>query len=62
VTANSNGRFSASAVVPNSSDEEHTIGVDEDFYRRQEAVDRAIEVSTEQIDRRHIASYHHTQG
>jgi hypothetical protein len=62
VTTNANGRFSASAVITDPSDEERTVGVDGDFGRRQEAVDRAVEVAMAQIDQRRIASDHHMRG
>jgi len=62
VTANANGRFAASAVITDPSDEERTVGVDGDFGQRQEAVDRAVEVAMAHIDQRHIASDHHMRG
>jgi hypothetical protein len=62
VTTNANGRFSASAVITDPSDEERTVGVDGDFGQRQEAVGRAVEVAMAHIDQRHIASDHHMRG
>ena len=53
VTATNNGRYTASAVLSGSPDrDEQTVGAEVDFGRREEAVDRAIEMAIAEIERR----------
>lgn len=63
VTATDSGRYTASAVVTGPYDrDEHTVGAQVDFGRREEAVDRAIELAIAEIERRRFAPDGHTRG
>ena len=63
VTATDSGRYTATAVVTGPYDhDEHTIGAEVDFGRREEAVDRAIELAIAEIERRRFASDGHVKG
>lgn len=63
VTATESGRFTASAVLTGPYDrDQHTVGAEVDFGRREEAVDRAIELAIAEIDRRRFASDGHVKG
>jgi hypothetical protein len=63
VTATNNGRYTASAVLTGFHDnDEHTVGAEVDFGRREEAVDRAIEIAIAEIERRRFASEGHVKG
>jgi len=63
VTATENGRYTASAVITGPYDQdEHTVGAQVDFGRREEAVDRAIELAIAEIERRRFASEGHVKG
>lgn len=55
VTATHNGRYTAAAILTEPAQrEEHTVGADVDFGRREEAVDRAIEMAIAEIQRRRM--------
>jgi len=63
VTATEAGRYTASAVVTGPYDSDgHTVGAEVDFGRREEAVDRAIELAIAEIERRRFASEGHVKG
>ena len=63
VTATDNGRYTAAAVLTGPYDhDEHTVGAQVDFGRREEAVDRAIELAIAEIERRRFASERHVKG
>jgi hypothetical protein len=62
-TATDGGRYTATAILTGPYDhEEHTIGAQVDFGRREEAIDRAIELAIAEIERRRFASEGHVKG
>lgn len=57
VTATDNGRYTAAAILTEPAQrEEHTVGADIDFGRREEAIDRAIEMAIAEIERRRVGA------
>jgi dipeptidyl aminopeptidase/acylaminoacyl peptidase len=63
VTATDSGRYTASAILTGPCDRsEHTVGAEIDYGRREEAVDRAIELAIAEIERRRYAPDAHVKG
>ena len=63
VTATDSGRYTASAILTGPYDcDQHTVGAPVDFGRREEAVDRAIELAIAEIERRRCAPDAHAKG
>jgi hypothetical protein len=56
------GRYVASAVITDPTNEELTVGVDGNFAKHQEAHDRAIEVAMASVDTPRVASDRHMSG
>lgn len=63
VTSTDSGRYTAAAILTGPYDsDEHTVGAEVDFGRREEAVDRAIELAIAEIERRRFASETRVKG
>ncbi|SFU24000.1 hypothetical protein SAMN05192563_102470 [Paraburkholderia aspalathi] len=62
VTESKGDRFAAAATIVDRDGEERTVGVDGDFARSQEAMDRAVELAIAWIHRRRVVSDHYVRS